>query len=742
MEEFMQSQIQENAQEIDTDVPTILLPAKASELQLVINVACCCTDTDIAAMEVTWPEVCAFLTDKPAHHGSLNMQEYLKAESEVKKREKDHAAWLPASFKSQEVGRKQENIDKVYFVALDCDGGVDFADAIVKLKGYEAVIHTTYSHTSSLPKFRAVLPLSHPIEPDQVKPLFDYMQAKFDNKLDPACMEPARLFYLPACPPDAVGAFQSIHLTGRLLDLEEVLAEDRALPERVTDAPVATGEPAIKLATVHGVPVGSRNTELARLVGLLVSKGFDVDKTTDLSLRWNNKLPTPLSEHEVKRTVLSVYKTAERKAKLSLVELDKVVTGMNESYAFLNESSRIVRLSDRSVQSKEMMRDRYSNAVVVALGGDRTRRVTHFQAWAESPNRREHIGFTFQPGQGLIVDNHINQWTEWGASPVAGNIEPWNEMQDYLFGAGTPERKWIEQWIAYPLQYPGTKLSTAVVIWSSRQGVGKSLLGDTISRLYARHAKTITATELHDKNNSWAEDALFVLGEENSGSDHRADSNRLKHLITGSEMFVHEKYQVGRLVPNLLNFMFTSNHPDAFHLEIHDRRYFVWSIDAPPKAPEFYKDFANWRDSPAGLSALMHHMLNVDLTGFDPFGHAPVTKAKAAMVEQSKTETERWVTDALRDDYIDHHIGAEVVSLNELVIRFHREVSNGKTNTTALGKALRRQCAYEQRRVSVGKDRINVLTLRNHELWHGQDSSVWAAEYAKGKKVSLGMSLS
>jgi hypothetical protein len=733
----MKSQTQNMLQENINVAPMTGQPEQAPELQMVINIVSCCTDTDIEKTEITWHEVCGLLTAKPVNHGSLSMPDYLKAESAVKKREKDHMAWIPASLKNQQDGRNQGNIDKVYCVVLDCDGGMSLADAVSKLAGYEAVIHTTYSHTTALPKFRAVLPLAHAIAPDQIQVLFDFMQAIFENKLDTACMEPARLFYLPACPRDSLGDFQAIHLPGHFLDLDEVIVEDHVIPLAL--APVTVGT-VIKLATVDGVPVGNRNTELTRFVGSCVSKGYDIDMTTDLSTRWNDKLAMPLHEHEVKRTVLSIFKTAERKAKLSEVELDKIISGMNKSYAFLHASSRIVRLEDRSIQTKEMMRDRYSNAVVLAIGGDRTRRVTHYQAWIESPNRREHIGFTFQPGHGLIVDNHINLWTGWGATPLAGDVKPWNELLDYLFGAGTEGRSWMEQWIAYPLQHPGTKLSTAVVIWSPRQGVGKSLLGETISRLYGLHAKTITATELHDKNNSWAEDALFVLGEENSGSDHRADSNRLKHLITGSMMFVHEKYQVAREAPNLLNFMFTSNHPDAFHLEIHDRRFFVCSIDAEPKPAEYYKEYVGWRDAPGGMSALMDHLLKVDLSGFDPYGHAPLSKAKAEMVEQSKTEAERWITDILTDDYIDNHLGAEIVSLNELVVRYHSEVGNGRTNTTALGKALRRQCSYEQKRVSIGKARLNVISLRRHEFWRDQDATVWAANYTNGCKTSLRIS--
>jgi len=701
----------------------------ATELQIVINAVISCTDVNPTEYTTTWGEFCCDLTAKPTIHGTLSQKDYQNASPDTKKRDKDHAGWLPASLKIQTVGRKQENIEKLYFVVLDCDGGISFKDAAAKLEGYEAVIHTTYSHTKDFPKFRAVLPLAEPIRPDQIKPFFDFMQERFDNKLDRACMEPARMFYLPACPPDSLEEFEAIHLSGQLLCLAEVTARVDAISVTASSIP-------IKLETFDGVSVGSRNMELTRYIGHCINKGYDAEKTLADSISWNALLPTPMKKSEVKNTVQSIFKTAARKATLSAVELHKVVKHMNESYAFLYDSSLIVRLEDRAIQTKEMMSDRYSNTTVVAGSGDRVKRTTHFQAWFESPERREHIGFTLQPGEALIVNDRINLWTGWGAIPSAGNVKPWNDLMDYLIGAGTEERKWLEQWISYPLKHPGTKLSTAVVIWSQQQGVGKSLLGETIKRLYGKHSKTITATELHDKNNGWAEDAVFVLGEENSSSDHRADANRLKHLVTGSDMFIHEKYKVARVAPNLLNFMFTSNHPNAFHLDIHDRRFFVSSIDGRPKSADFYTDFVSWRDAPCSMDALMDHLLKVDLTGFEPFGHAPISKAKEKMIEESKTEIERWISDMLTDGYIVNKLGTEIISIPELVTLYHNDTGCGRTNATALSRALFRQLPYETRRVALRKKRLSLVTLQRPEFWNNQDSQAWADEYNKMKSIS------
>jgi hypothetical protein len=140
-------------------------------------------------------------------------------------------------------------------------------------------------------------------------------------------------------------------------------------------------------------------------------------------------------------------------------------------------------------------------------------------------------------------------------------------------------------------------------MWSVQQGVGKTLIGDTIGRLYGDNFRTISAVELHDRRNEWAKGCQFVLGEENASSDHRADANMLKQFITGETIIINGKYQPILILKNTLNFVFTSNHPDAFHIENHDRRFYVWEITRERLDDVFYADFVHWRDKRAGLEA-------------------------------------------------------------------------------------------------------------------------------------------
>ena len=706
---------------------------------LSFNVLISCSDTSPTPTAESWDSFRQTFR-APIRVGELSLEAYWIADKEVQKQEKDGPAWMPATLKDPSLGRTGSNIDELHFIVLDIDHGISFEQAKNKVADFAALVHTTYSHRPEDPRLRVVLPLAHPVVAGQVKPLFEFFKSRFDNKLDTSCCEPARLFYLPACPKDAVQHYRCEFTEGRFLEISDAYKERLAKPysDGVASTVTASVAPVIKKPSMLQICEGERNTKIAQMAGLSIRMQHEPAKTLALCHQMNKvSCKPPLPDKEVDSIVASILKTATRKAGVMASDLKQVIEAMNSKYVWLTGPMAIYRLSDGQYLSKDALRANYANTTVMAPVDGIFKPMTHFDAWLKSVERREFIDVDFVPGAPMVVNNHINLWRAWGATPVAGDTTLWNEMLDYVFGPGSPERKWIEQWFAYPLQHPGKKLNTAVVIWSVIQGVGKSLLAETVGRLYGTHCKTISAQELHNQFNGWANQSLFIIGEENSGNDRRADANKLKQMITGGTLFVNEKFRPAVECKNQMNFIFTSNHPDAFHLETTDRRFFVLSVDKSPLSAEFYDKFVAWRNSESGLAALMHHLLNVDLTGFDPHGHAPVTRAKTEMVEHSKTELERWLNDALTDEYIDGTIGREIVTLDELVSLYHRDTASSRTTTTAMSKALRRIVRYEQSRISARGGRPNVVTIRRHEFWATQDRADWATEFGKLSPVSF-----
>ena len=73
-------------------------------------------------------------------------------------------------------------------------------------------------------------------------------------------------------------------------------------------------------------------------------------------------------------------------------------------------------------------------------------------------------------------------------------------------------------------------------------------------------------------------------------------------------------------------------------LDWKDRRYLI--LQAPPvRELSYFEALIHWRDN-GGAEALHHFLLNYDTKGYSPHGHAPNTRAKGDMTEESKRDTE------------------------------------------------------------------------------------------------------
>jgi putative DNA primase/helicase len=101
--------------------------------------------------------------------------------------------------------------------------------------------------------------------------------------------------------------------------------------------------------------------------------------------------------------------------------------------------------------------------------------------------------------------------------------------------------EWVLKWIAFPLQRPGAKMETAIVM-HSEEGSGKNLFWEAVKSLYGIYASVITQNELESQFNTWASRKLFMIANEVvSRSELREHKGRLKNYITESELQINEK---------------------------------------------------------------------------------------------------------------------------------------------------------------------------------------------------------
>lgn len=386
------------------------------------------------------------------------------------------------------------------------------------------------------------------------------------------------------------------------------------------------------------------------------------------------------------------------------------------------ESSRFVNAIEANA--------RYSVTMTTAQG---TKLVTKQTAaeWIKWPNRRTVQKQDYCPGvPELIIPRNgtvvLNLWPGWGVQPKRGNRDPWIELFDYLTEREGPEAKrWFEQWLAYPLQHPGVKLYTAVAVWGATQGTGKTLLGETMVKIYGENGQKVGARELEGSFNGWATCKQFVLGDEITGNDSRGHADELKGLITGTTLRVNEKFEKAYDLPNTINFYFTSNHPDSFFLDSGDRRVAVFETPAELKSSEFYARYNDWMKSEEGPAALFHYLLHVDTSDFNPTAAAPWTRAKDVMIDQNKSDVGRFVAMAMLDPEQAERVyglpaGVDLFTVAEL-FKFYDPRRERRATEKAVSLELQKQNATKVlygKQVKVdGLGQVRIYALRNRERW-------------------------
>lgn len=226
----------------------------------------------------------------------------------------------------------------------------------------------------------------------------------------------------------------------------------------------------------------------------------------------------------------------------------------------------------------------------------------------------------------------LNTWRGWPTTPRSGDCKRALDLLRYLCSneqeaVADELYDWVLKWLAYPIQNPGAKMRTSILIHGP-QGTGKSILMESIAKIYGEYGHVIDHGAIEDKFNSdWCMRKLFVIADEVVAMQEKHQlKNQLKGLITGKVIRINPKNLPAYSENNLLNVVFLSNEHQALVLEADDRRHCViWTPPALSK-PE-YTALSQVLDN-GGIEALHQFLLEVDLGDFNEWTLPPETKAK------------------------------------------------------------------------------------------------------------------
>lgn len=264
--------------------------------------------------------------------------------------------------------------------------------------------------------------------------------------------------------------------------------------------------------------------------------------------------------------------------------------------------------------------------------------------WLEHPERKmvlpEQVGFD---PTGTDPNIRCNLWTGWPSAPRSGSCECLVELLMYLCGGEDDPgavTDWVLDWLAYPLQHPGAKMQTALLMHGP-EGTGKNTFFGAIGTIYGRYYAPITQVELESQFNGWASGKLFVIGNEVvQRVELYHQQGRLKTMVTEPRWVINEKNLPTRFEDNRANFVFFSNRLDIARLDRNDRRYCViWTPE--PRDEAFYRN-VNAEIAAGGIEALHDMLMHRQLGAFGPHTKPPLTRSKRELIELSMDSTDRF----------------------------------------------------------------------------------------------------
>ena len=277
------------------------------------------------------------------------------------------------------------------------------------------------------------------------------------------------------------------------------------------------------------------------------------------------------------------------------------------------------------------------------------------RAWAEHPDKQlvrvREVGF--DPA-GDDPEVHCNLWAGWPTTPKAGKCELLLDLLRYMCaGEGADSERlyhWVLCWLAYPIQHPGAKLKTTLVLHGP-QGTGKNMFFEAIMAIYGPYGRVIDQSAIEDKFNDWASRKLFLIADEVvARSDLYHIKNKLKAFITGEWIRINPKNVAAYEERNHVNMVFLSNERMPVVLEEDDRRHAV--IWTPEKlSPAFYREVSA-EIADGGIAALHDYLLNYNLGEFTPSTLPPMTKAKAELIGLSLDSTARFFGELMAGDVV------------------------------------------------------------------------------------------
>ena len=515
--------------------------------------------------------------------------------------------WSPALYAPGDK-RANNNVTEVTALVYDFDHGEESPEVVsqaIRKKDIAFVLHTTWSHRPSEPRYRVILFLSRPLKPEEYPIAWakGLRRIGYDAGVDRQARNISRHYALPA-QVDGEEYVSEVHLAGVPLDADEISKEEQS-----TSAPPKPSGPELRLDTQLILDTGEVTS-----VAALLQAGDGKHKCTcpfqddaapgSAFLRVMNdgraflQCASERHEHEGRQFWLkkktrgnrAPRSVEDRQQRLSEIP-DDLRSYAEDRLAYNATQGVFYRHAEGAWQINQPIRkDPLTDHLVGLLpkGCDKT----HAVALIDHILSRQVYGFDCQSSKARVVRKNevpmLNLYAWPDLRPKAGDCPRIDQILEVLCDGDGQAVKWLTHWSAALVQHPERRAMVAVLALSPQQGIGKSLYGRLLAAIIGEGNSVVVSNKaLRDNFNSHYVTSLLVLADEVGIDKKSADViAEIKAAITDDRVHCSTPYASRTTVTNRMSWWLTSNKRRPFLLEQDDRRFTILS---PGEAKPAYR---------------------------------------------------------------------------------------------------------------------------------------------------------
>lgn len=356
-----------------------------------------------------------------------------------------------------------------------------------------------------------------------------------------------------------------------------------------------------------------------------------------------------------------------------------------------------------TISSFEDLRNRYSH-MTVAVGQDKDGKevkISLGKYWLSHPMRRQFDYMRFMP-QGDRKGVY-NLWRGFSVEPRPGDCSLFlAHLLDNVCGGNQTYFDYFVKWMARAVQTPASPGEVAIVMRGGK-GVGKSIVAKIFGRLFGRHFLHVAnPSHLVGNFNAHLRDVICLFADEAFFAGDKRHESVLKMLVTEDSIPIEQKGVDVETYPNYVHLIMAANDPHIIRASGDERRYFVLEVmEGAKQNKKFFGEMMHQIEN-GGLEALLFHLQNVDLDGFQ-VRDVPQTDALQEQKLLSMSIDEEWWYRKLQNGRLleaDSEWTVDVPCdsmINDFTAYAEKWKFNRRGNETALGRFLSRVCPHIER---------------------------------------------